>query len=94
MTDDLITTISSEGQVILPGSVRKKRDWNTGTRLVVQETPEGVLLKTAPAFKPTMQGSAFGMLKYTGRPKTIAEMDEGILEEARDSFLRSVDPDL
>lgn len=33
------------------------------------------------------------MLKYKGKPKTIEEMNQGILDEARRSFLRSVDPD-
>lgn len=93
MVDILTTTISTKGQVILPKAVRERRDWNTGTKLIVEETPEGVLLRRAPAFKPTPQGSAFGMLKYEGKPKTLEEMEEGILEEARRSFLRSVDPD-
>jgi AbrB family looped-hinge helix DNA binding protein len=77
------TTVSTKGQVILPKTIRDKRKWNAGTRLAVEDTEEGVLLKEAPVFEPTMPGAAFGMLKYKGKPKTLKEMDEGVLAEAR-----------
>ncbi|MFV0643715.1 MAG: AbrB/MazE/SpoVT family DNA-binding domain-containing protein, partial [Sphingomonadaceae bacterium] len=51
--DTLITTVSTKGQVILPKAIRTHRKWDAGTRLVVEETPDGVLLKRAPAFAPT-----------------------------------------
>jgi hypothetical protein len=57
--------------------------WVEGTRLTVQETEAGVLLKEAPVFAPTKPGAAFGMLKYKGKPKTLKEMEEGVLAEAR-----------
>ena len=93
MADALKTHVSTEGQVMLPKAVRDRRDWTTGTELVVEETPEGVLLKKAPAFAPTAQGAAFGMLKYKGKPKTIEEMDAALLEAVAEDFKRSVDPD-
>jgi len=37
----LTTTVSTKGQVILPSAIRKRREWGAGTRLEVQETPEG-----------------------------------------------------
>jgi AbrB family looped-hinge helix DNA binding protein len=45
-------TVSTKGQVILPKSIRKHRRWDAGTRLTVEETAEGVLLKPAPVFEP------------------------------------------
>ena len=47
------TTVSTKGQVILPKAIRERRNWPAGTRLVVEETPDGVLLKPAPVFAPT-----------------------------------------
>ena len=47
---DLTTTLSTKGQVILPKALRDALDWKPGTRLVVENTPEGVLLKAAPVF--------------------------------------------
>ena len=81
--DPLITTVSTKGQVILPRAIRKRRDWDAGTRLIVEDTPEGVLLKPAPAFAPTRSDAVFGMLPHAGAPKTLEEMEAGVLAEAR-----------
>lgn len=81
--DPLITTVSTKGQVILPKAVRQRRDWDAGTRLVVEETPEGVLLKRAPAFAPTRPENVFGMLPFAGEPKSLEDMEAGVLAEAR-----------
>ena len=48
------TTGSTKGQVILPKAVREQRHWTAGTRLIVEDTEEGVVLKPAPPF-PTDQ---------------------------------------
>jgi AbrB family looped-hinge helix DNA binding protein len=49
----LTTTVSSKGQVILPKAIRDRRNWQAGTCLVVEDTPDGVLLKATPPFAPT-----------------------------------------
>ncbi|MRX49759.1 AbrB family transcriptional regulator [Paracoccus sp. S-4012] len=78
----LTTTLSTKGQVILPKRVRESRHWSAGTRLVVEETPEGVLLRPAPAFPPTAPDEVFGILPATGPARTIEEMDAAVLGEA------------
>lgn len=55
----LMTTLSTNGQVILPKAIRDRREWGAGTRLIVEETTEGVLLKQAPAFSPTRSDEVF-----------------------------------
>jgi AbrB family looped-hinge helix DNA binding protein len=82
-SENLITTVSTKGQVILPKAVRQRREWEAGTRLIVEETPEGVLLKQAPAFSSTQPEEVFGMLPFSGEPKTLEEMEAGVLAEAR-----------
>lgn len=83
-TDEkLMTTVSTKGQVILPKSIRKHRHWGVGTKLVVEETDEGVLLKQAPLFAPTCPEDVFACLRYTGKPKTLEEMDAAVAAEAR-----------
>lgn len=77
------TTVSTKGQVILPKAIRESRKWDAGTRLVVEETPEGVLLKLAPVFAPTRSEDVFGMLPHAGPPKSLEEMEAGVLAEAR-----------
>ncbi|MES0026024.1 MULTISPECIES: AbrB family transcriptional regulator [unclassified Mesorhizobium] len=82
-TEKLITTVSTKGQVILPSAIRKRRHWGAGTRLQVEDTPDGVLLRPAPAFAPTRPEDVFGVLPHSGRPKTLEEMDAAVLAEAR-----------
>lgn len=77
------TTVSTKGQVILPKAIRQRRRWGPGTRLIVEETPDGVLLKPAPLFPPTRPEDVYGMLKYSGPPKTVKEMDAAITAEVR-----------
>ncbi|HEX3535967.1 MAG TPA: AbrB/MazE/SpoVT family DNA-binding domain-containing protein [Stellaceae bacterium] len=77
------TTVSTKGQVILPKPIRDRRRWKAGTRLLVEETPEGVLLKPEPLFPPTRPEDVYGVLKYSGPAKTIEEMDEAIAREVK-----------
>ena len=81
--DHPVTKISTKGQVILPKSVRDHRKWGAGTKLIVEETADGVLLRAAPLFKPTTVDEVAGMLKYDGPPKTLEDMDAAVMAEAR-----------
>lgn len=77
------TIVSTKGQVILPKAIRDERHWAAGTRLTVEQTPEGVLLKSAPAIPQTKPEQVFGMLAHSGPPLTLADMDAAITVEAR-----------
>ena len=83
------TVLSTKGQVILPKPVRERQGWGPGTRLVVEETKEGVLLKAASLFAPTRYEDVAGSLRYDGPPKTIEEMDAAVLAEAKRRYERS-----
>lgn len=82
------TTVSTKGQVILPHAIRRKRNWGPGTKLIVEDTPEGVLLKAAPLFPPTRLEDVYGSLKYDGPPKTIEDMEAGIDAALRERHAR------
>lgn len=77
------TTVSTKGQVILPKAIRTVLRWGAGTRLVVESTPEGVLLKPEPTFAETRPEDVFGCLTYDGPPKSPHEMRAGVLAEAK-----------
>lgn len=79
----ITTTLSTKGQVILPKAIRSKRHWKAGTRLTVEDTPEGVILKPASPFPETMPEDVFGMLDYKGPSKTIEDMDAAIMDEVK-----------
>ena len=79
----MTTTLSTKGQVILPKTIRDQRRWKAGTRLTIEDTAEGVLLKPTPAFPSTAPGAAFGILRYKGKPKTIKDMNAAIEAEVK-----------
>ena len=79
----LTTTVSTKGQVVLPRVLRDSRHWEPGTRLLVEDTPQGVLLNRAPTFEATRPEDVFGCLRYAGTPKTDADFAAGVLAEAR-----------
>ena len=81
--DPVTTTLSTKGQVILPQAVRRGRNWLPGTRLLVEETADGVLLRPAALFAPTKPEDVFGSLPYTGPAKTLEDMDAAIAAEVR-----------
>lgn len=79
----LTTTISTKGQVILPKAIRDQRRWSAGTKLTVENTPEGVLLKAGPVFPETSIDAVAGSLKRPGRALTLKQMDDAIAREAK-----------
>lgn len=79
----LTTVISTKGQVILPKAIREHRHWAPGTRLTVEETPEGVLLKATPAFRETSIDAVFGSMRHNGKALSLEEMDAAIAQEAK-----------
>ena len=83
MSEQLTTTVSTKGQIILPKAIRQSLRWEAGTRLVVENRPEGVLLKPEPAFVETRPEDVFGCLPWDGPPKSLADMQAGIVAEAR-----------
>lgn len=79
----LTTTVSAKGQVVLPKAIRRSRRWEAGTRLTVEDTDEGVLLRPEPAFAATHPADVFGCLARDGPSRSLADMEAGIMAEAR-----------
>jgi AbrB family looped-hinge helix DNA binding protein len=82
------TVISTKGQVILPKAVREDRNWRPGTRLTVEVTADGVLLKSSPSIPRTRSEEVFGILAHSGSPLTLEDMDAAITAEARRRHVR------
>ncbi len=79
----LTTTVSTKGQLILPKAIRQALRWEAGMRLVMENTPEGVLLKPVPAFAETRPEDVFGCLESAGALTSLAELEAGVLAEAK-----------
>ena len=82
-SERLTTTVSTKGRIVLPKAVRAPLRWGAGTRLVVENTPDGVLLKSAPVFAETRPEEVFGRFARGGEPRSLAEMEAGVLAEAK-----------
>jgi len=79
--------ISAEGSIIIPASIHH---WQSGQELVIEQTDLGLLLKAnTTTLIPHSVTEVAGCLKYEGKPKTLAEMEDGIrqgiLEQWHDS---------
>lgn len=82
-SERLTTTISTKGQVILPKAIRDQRRWSAGTKLTVEDTPEGVLLKAGPVFPESSIDAVFGSMRRAGKALSVDEMDAAVAREAK-----------
>ena len=71
-----------------PKAIRDKRGFGPGAELIVEELPEGVLLRPSPKAGATRVEDVFGLLGPVDRIVSIEEINEGVLEEARRRWLR------
>lgn len=72
------TRLLSQGQVILPESIRLAHHWEPGVELMIEDTGEGVLLRSTRPFQPTRLEDVIGCTGYRGPKKTLEDMDAAI----------------
>ena len=77
------TVVSTKGQIILPKAMREQRRWLPGTRLIVEESADGLFLRAAAQFPAMASEDVFGSLATDGKAKTLEEMERGIAAEAK-----------
>ncbi|MBW4478741.1 MAG: AbrB/MazE/SpoVT family DNA-binding domain-containing protein [Tolypothrix brevis GSE-NOS-MK-07-07A] len=65
-----ITKLSSEGQVIIPKSLREAHHWEVGQELIAIDMGDGILLKPKKPFPETKLDDVAGSLKYQGKPES------------------------
>ena len=80
--EPIATILSTKGQVILPKAIRDRRRWTQGTRLTVEDTPDGVLLKATSAFPETAIDAVFGSMRHCGPALSLDDMDAAVAREA------------
>jgi len=72
------TRLSSKGQIILPKSIRAAHHWNTGCEFAVEDMQDGILLRPLKPFAPTQLKDVYGCVTYTGKAKSLEDMEAGI----------------
>jgi AbrB family looped-hinge helix DNA binding protein len=75
------TRLSTKGQVILPQAIRVARSWGPGTEFIVEETPDGVLLRPAALFLESRLEDVAGCLPAGRRPKSATDMHAAVARE-------------
>lgn len=74
--------LSSKGQFVLPKAIRNRHHWQAGTRLVVIDRGDEVVIKSMEPFTATTFESPDAPSVYRGRPLTQDDMDRAITVEA------------
>jgi len=82
------TVLSTKGQVILPKAVRDEKNWAPGAKLVVETTPEGVLLRPERVFPPTKFEEVRGCLARKGKSMTLHQIDAALRAAAKRRYAR------
>ena len=80
------TTLSSKGQIIIPKPLRDARRWRTGMEFVIESVRDGILLRPRKPFPPTRLEDGVGCAGYSGPPKTLSDMEQGVLEDIRQKW--------
>jgi AbrB family looped-hinge helix DNA binding protein len=83
------TRLSTRGQITLPKSIRVSRGWGPGTEFTLEESGDGILLRPAARSPQWGFDDVAGCLRYSGKPKTLAEMREGIKQAVKRRYERS-----
>ncbi|MCF6317892.1 MAG: AbrB/MazE/SpoVT family DNA-binding domain-containing protein [Proteobacteria bacterium] len=81
------TVLSSKGQVIIPKPIRTSHNWDIGQELIVIDLGDSVLLKPKKPFANTDIADVAGCLKYSGKPKSIQDMDDAVAQGLREKHL-------
>jgi len=74
--------LSSKGQFVLPKAIRDRHHWLAGTRLVVIDRGDEVVLKAAEPFAETAFEAPEKPSVYTGKRLSLADMDHAVAVEA------------
>ena len=76
------TTLSSRGQVVIPKLLREARNWHAGTSLIVEEVPQGLLLKAVSTFTPSTLQEVLGCTAYRGPALSQADVGRALDADA------------
>jgi AbrB family looped-hinge helix DNA binding protein len=82
------TVLSTKGQVILPKAIRDEKNWAPGAKLVVESTPEGVLLRPERLFPATEFEDVRGCLARKGKSMSLDEIDAALRAAAKRRYAR------
>jgi AbrB family looped-hinge helix DNA binding protein len=75
--------LSTKGQLVIPKEMRERHGWSAGTELEVVDGGTHLLILTPTAPPTTEVEELLGCAGYSGPRRSLEEMDEAVLAEAR-----------
>ena len=75
--------LSTKGQIVLPKAVRERRGWRSGDKFLIEETPEGVLIRKATEETHSRLEDVFGCLGPAKRTVSIEEINSAVGDYVR-----------
>ena len=82
--DMMTTKLSTKGQLIIPKELRERLGWTTGTELELEDRGDSVVIRPVADVPGTKPSEVIGCLRYSGRPRTLEEMEDAVLKRARE----------
>lgn len=80
-------TLSSKGQLVIPSEFRRKHHLKAGDSLIIEDSEDGIIIrKTEEIEKKHPISSLFGSIGYSGKPKSIDDMENGIAQGIAESW--------
>ena len=77
------TRLSSKGQIVIPRQIRQSHGWQPGVAFTIFDDGESLILKPVVSRATVDIKDVIGCTGYVGEKKSLAEMDAGIIEEAK-----------
>jgi AbrB family looped-hinge helix DNA binding protein len=79
----MTTRLSTKGQLIIPRAIRARQGWRAGTRLLIEERGDHVVLRGVAEPPRTRLEDLLGCTGYKGPKRSLADMEAAIARGAR-----------
>lgn len=77
------TRLSSKGQIVIPRQIRQNHGWRPGIAFTIIDNGDSLILRPVGNRATVDIKDVIGCAGYVGEKKSLAEMDAGIIEEAK-----------
>jgi len=68
-------TVSRKGQVVIPANLRRQLGIQPGSRVEISAVDGRIEIELQPSATRSSHAAGFGMLKYAGPPRRLADFD-------------------
>jgi AbrB family looped-hinge helix DNA binding protein len=79
----MTTRLSTKGQLIIPRAIRARQGWRAGTRLMIEDRGDHVVLRGVAEPPRTSLEDLVGCTGYKGPKRSLADMAAAIARGAK-----------